>query len=178
MNKQQYQPGDIVNGHRLNTAGQWEPIDQFVSKPKKKHTTRNVLIVVGVIIFALVGGCVAFTGAVVEELDKPTTPGSVSQGLGANDATADVVFSGPAAAPDAIGITYLPVTVTNHSEKRSNYSIEIAANAVDGNRVDFTYVAVMSLDPGQTTTEQAMFTEDLPAGTTFHVIQVQRTAAL
>lgn len=179
-----YKPGDVANGHQLNADGTWTPVPMagvMWPAPRKSHTTRNVLIAFGIVILAVFAGCVAIVGGAVDEASKSvgsSEPGSVSQGLGANDATADVMFSGAAAAPDAIGIVYLPVTVTNHSEKRSDYSIEIAADAADGSRVDFAYVLVMSLDPGQTTTEQAMFTEDLPAGTAFHVIQVQRTASL
>jgi hypothetical protein len=143
----------------------------------KKHTTRNVLLIFGVLILLMFVGCVALVGGAVNEANKPTKPGSVSTGLGANDATEDVVL-GPAQPPDAIGMTYLLVTVTNQSEKRSDYYIEITADAVDGSRVDFTNVAVYSLDPGQTTQESALFTNDLPPDVTFRVVQVQRTASL
>ena len=200
-----YQPGDEVNGYRLTEQGTWVPIspeanapgspeeptivahDDHVAMigapvpsialpPKKKHTTRNVLLILGVIVLLMFAGCVALVGGAVNEASKPTVPGSVSTGLGANDATEDVVL-GPAKAPEA-GVTYLLVTVTNRSAKRSDYYIEITADAVDGSRVDFTNVAVYSLDPGQTTQESALFTNDLPADVTFRVVQVQRTASI
>jgi len=185
----QYKPGDVANGHRLNEQGKWEPLSDVDNQtyrpwlgspavqPKKKHTTRNVLLTLGVLILLAFAGCVALVGGAVNEANKPDTPGSVSQGLGANDATADVVL-GQAEVPDAIGVVYLPVTVTNHSEKRSDYYIEIAANDAAGDRVDFGNVLVMGLEPGQSSVEQAMFTNDLPAGTSFKVIQVQRTASV
>jgi hypothetical protein len=196
-----YKPGDTANGYVLTEQGEWVPIapsaqnfttglqrdpnvtmigtstGAYVVPLKKKHTTRNVLLVLGVLILLSFVGCVALVGGAVNEDSKPTVPGSVSQGLGANDATGDVVL-GTAAAPDVIGVTYLPVTITNSSSKRSNYSIEIAANGSDGNRIELSAVYIDSLDPGQITTEQAMFLKTLPAGVVFEVITVQRTASL
>jgi len=181
----QHKPGDVVNGYRLTEHDGWVPewsaVGRLPEQPKKRHTTRNVLLILGAIILLMFVGCVAVVGtgvkAGVDEINKPDVPGSVSQGLGANDATGDVVL-GTAEVPDAIGVIYLPVTVTNHSEKRSDYYIEIAANDAAGNRVDFGNVLVMGLEPGQSSVEEAMFTNDLPAGITFKVIQVQRTASL
>src|SRR4051812_9517020 len=38
--------------------------------PKKKHTVRNVLLIVGALFILLFAGCVAFIGGVANEVDK------------------------------------------------------------------------------------------------------------
>jgi len=175
----QYKPGDVANGHRLDESGTWQPLIGTMPAPKKKHTTRNVLLVLGVLVLLAFAGCVALVGDAVNEASKPDVPGSVSQGLGANDATADVVLGQAVRDESTFWITYLPVTVTNSSAKRSDYYVEIAANAANGDRIELSNVLVLSLDPGQSaSSEKAMFVEELPAGVTFEVIQVQRTASV
>lgn len=43
---------------------------QYQQAPKKRHTVRNVLIVIGVLVLAGIGGCVAVVGSVGNQLDK------------------------------------------------------------------------------------------------------------
>ena len=51
--------------------------------------------------------------------------------------------------------TELPVTVTNKSDERKSFSIEIEAIAADGTRIDTDTVYISNLGPGQSQTEKA-----------------------
>jgi hypothetical protein len=106
----------------------------------------------------------------------PTNPG-VSRGWGSKDATADVTAM-HLTAPDAIGFSYANVTITNHSEGRSNYYIELSVESFSGStQYDTTFVAVNDLEPGQTTTAKSMPISHVPALAVARVKTVQRTAA-
>jgi ABC-type glycerol-3-phosphate transport system substrate-binding protein len=105
----------------------------------------------------------------------PDTQSSISTGLGTKDATADVKLG---KSTEEYGFTTLPVKITNNSEKASDYYIEVVAESKDGSeRIDFSNVFVSGLKPGQKATEEAMFTEDIPASAVFVVTEVQRTAS-
>lgn len=101
----------------------------------------------------------------------------ISSGLGSKDASSDVTNL-DCGAPDAIGVTYPKVTVTNNSSKSSNYVITIVAESADGStKYDETSAFISNLGPGQTMTEQGMFTNELPSGAICKVTEVERTAA-
>lgn len=119
---------------------------------------------------ALLGGCSV-------SVDPPESTG-VSQGLGSQDASGDVTLGAPVS--DGYGFSVeVPVTVTNPSEKRSNYWIEIAAEAPDGTtKYDDTIVVVNNVEPGQSAVETAMFFSEMPEGTVFVVKEVERTSAV
>lgn len=185
-----YKPGDVVNGWRLNDQGtEWEPVrggfppteeqPSLTQRAPRGHKVRNAVIVFGVAILVLFGGCAVLTAGVVDSVDKATTsePGDVSKGFAANDAVADVEL-GKATAPELItGIVYLPVTVTNHSGKRSDYYVEVAALDATGNRVDMSNLLVSNLEPGRASIEQMIFVQLPGADITFQVIEVQRTVS-
>lgn len=101
----------------------------------------------------------------------------ISTGLGSKDASADIQ-SLDCGAPDAIGVTYPKVTVKNNSSKASDYMITIVAESPDGGmKYDETPVFITALQPGQSMTEQGMFTNELPSGAVCKVTAVQRTAS-
>ncbi len=54
---------------------QWQP----QPPPKKKHTVRNVLLIIGAVMILGIGGCVAFLGAVGNELSKDDATGGRNQ---------------------------------------------------------------------------------------------------
>jgi len=119
---------------------------------------------------------------VPEATGTPTggsTGGTVSQGFGSKDASADVTLG--VATDDGSGFMAIsvPVIVTNHSDGPSNYIIEVAAS-VGGVRVDTDpLVSVNNLAPGATAEEQAkMWTDDrVTADSVFEVISVTRLAS-
>jgi hypothetical protein len=80
---QQYQPGDVVNGHLLGEDGAWHPVPghsapaqpQYVYiETKKKGGFLKKLLVFGAVITALliagVAGCTALVGGAANEIDK------------------------------------------------------------------------------------------------------------
>jgi len=102
---------------------------------------------------------------------------SVSSGLGSADASADVTAV-TLLPPDAIGVSYVEVTIVNNSSKASDYFVTLTADSADGTtRYDETIVSVMGLEPGQTTIEKGIFTADIPVDAVVTVKEVQRTAS-
>lgn len=103
---------------------------------------------------------------------------TISKGAGSSDASADV--SAPTLVENsAMGIQEAKVTITNNSTGTSDYFVTVAAESPDGaTRFDETIVAVMKLEPGQSTEESGMFTKDIPADAVLVVKEVQRTASL
>ena len=176
---------------------QWQgppgPPPQYAPGPPPKKRRVWLWVVLGVVALFLVG-CVAVVigaGTAVNEAvenaesaasspaeSAPTESApAVDQGLGSADASADVVLGEGAA--DEFGLVQVPLTVTNNSEKRSDYFITVAANGPDGTRLDETLVSVLGLEPGQGAAETATFFKtDLPEGLTFVVLEVQRTASV
>lgn len=105
-----------------------------------------------------------------------STEDTVGQGLGSKDASADV-DSLDCGTPDAIGVTYPSVKVTNRSEKRSNYFITVSFESSDGaTKYDETIIMVMSLNPGQSMTEEGMIANEIPSNSICKVTEVQRTS--
>jgi hypothetical protein len=201
----QYRPGTIVNGHVLTADGEWVPVHQSQAgqgpSPQRKKMSggRKLGIVLGVG-FLLLVGCVAVVANVGDDVattepdstasapaagDQPRPPGqednpAVSQGIGSQDASGDVELGQATESPDPLNTQYVPVKITNNSEKRSNYWIEIAADRPNGSRITTTTVFAQGLEPGQTTEQHADFytTERLPADTVFNVLTVERTASV
>ena len=116
-------------------------------------------------------------GGGTESTEAPSTDDTIGTGLGSKDATADI-NSLECGTPDAIGMTYPSVSVTNNSSKASDYFITIVAESADGaTKYDDTIVMITGLAPGQTMTEEGMFTNELPVGAVCKITEVQRTAS-
>lgn len=108
-----------------------------------------------------------------------TNSDGVSQGVGSQDATKDVVFEDVTL--DSLGIATPHLIVTNNSSKRSDYYIE--ANVVkqgasgDGPVVDYTNAVVSNLDPGAVAEVDMVGVVDWQADYKVVITEVQRTAA-
>jgi hypothetical protein len=198
----QYRPGTVVNGHVLTEDGQWVPVQGPVGRTPTERRRMSGLAKLGIILgvgFLLLVGCVALVANVASDGDTTTSdrdtaasvPGgdtpapaeenpAISRGIGSQDASGDVALGRAMESPDPFNTQYVPVAITNHSEKRSDYSIDVAADRPDGSRITTTIVTVTGLEPGQTTEQHAEFyvAEKLPADTVFKVLRVERTASL
>lgn len=109
--------------------------------------------------------------------DKDTgTKSSVSEGAGSEDATADV--SAPALVVEGdpeFASYYAEVTVTNNSEERSDYKIVIVAESSDGvTPISEATTYITGLEPGEVTTDRAMFYEDILADAVLRTSEVHR----
>jgi hypothetical protein len=119
-------------------------------------TKGKTAITIGTAVAALgiIAGC---TSADASSPDTSPAP-KVSKGVGARDATKDVVLGTYTHPHTYFELPEVPVTVTNHSSKRSTYFITVALESPDGKtKYDDTIVVVNGLEPGQTTEETASF---------------------
>lgn len=108
--------------------------------------------------------------------EDKTTEDTVGTGLGSKDASGDI-DSLDCGEPDAIGVTYPSVKITNRSEKRSNYFVTVSFESADGStKYDQAIIMVMSLNPGQSMTEKGFITNEIPEGAICKVTEVQRTS--
>lgn len=72
-------------------------------------------------------------------------PGGVSKGIGSADATKDVKMGAP---QFPYGTVEIPVTVTNHSSKTSDYNIEAAVYDTSGAKVATADTFIEQVEPG------------------------------
>lgn len=101
----------------------------------------------------------------------------VSQGLGAQNAAADVQL-GIVRAPDVLGIRYEKVSVYNTSSERSDYSINVAIESANGRvQYDTGFAYITNVEPGQRASEKVMFSKPVPGGARVVLKEVQRTAS-
>ena len=125
--------------------------------------------------------------SVPEDADKADAPAAdassdttISSGLGSQDATADV-GTPILDAPDAIGVSYLHIPVTNNSSGRSDYFVEVAIESADGATQYQTTIATLSgVEAGQDASAEGMVawgSDPAPADATVRVTTVQRTAS-
>lgn len=147
-----------------------------------------ILIILGALVLICGGGGIILAGmggkAVVDAVDSAiasasaAASGGVDQGLGSQDASGDVVLGTPVT-DEAAGMVTVPITVTNNSEKRSNYSIDVSAETADGaTQLDTTFAYVENVEPGQSAQGEAVFFKSFPAGTVFVVKEVSRLSAV
>lgn len=147
--------------------------------PKKSHKLRNtVLGIVGLIVAIAVatnaGGGSKHSGSA----NSGGSNSGVSRGAASQDPTGDVAL-GPIQAPDALGIRYEKITAVNHSSKRSDYMIDVAVQSADGKtQYDTGTALINNVDPSQTASDKAMFTNHIPAGAKVVLKTVERTASL
>lgn len=143
---------------------------------KKKRWLSLAAIFVLIAIIASSGGG-SDTADDSKSSDSPSTEDTIGTGLGSKDASADI-NSINCGTPDAIGMVYPSVNVTNNSSKASSYFITIVVESADGaTKYDDTIVMITDLAPGQTMTEESIFTNDIPEGAICRVTEVQRTAS-
>lgn len=84
-------------------------------------------------------------------------------------------------APDAIGVSYIHIPVTNDSSKASSYMISIAVESADGaTQYETTTAFLDSVEPGQSASAESMIawgSDGAPADATVRVTKVDRTAS-
>lgn len=119
---------------------------------------------------------------VVEETpaEEPAADSGISQGFGSKDASADVSEVKIVLDDDEfMPMHEVSLRITNNSEKRSDYFIDVAVESADGSeRIDEASIYVENLEPGQSTVETGLLmVEDLPADAVASVKTVQRTAS-
>jgi hypothetical protein len=126
-------------------------------------TTKIRLAATGVTALAALGiiaGCTSSDASAPKTSNPSATTQApkVSKGVGARDATKDVALGTYAHPHTYYELPKVPVTVTNHSSKRSTYFITVALESPDSKtKYDDTIVIVNGLEPGQTTAETASF---------------------
>jgi uncharacterized protein DUF2510 len=144
--------------------------------PAKSHALAIIGGVVGLLVLiGVVGGGIK----AAQDSGSGGTPG-VSRGAGAEDASGDVVL-GTTSIDSVSNLPSISVTITNHSSKRSDYSITLAIEASHGSQqVDTADIFVQNLEPGQSTRQEATFLGldgKLPSDAVVKLQSVQRTAA-
>jgi len=109
-------------------------------------------------------------------IEDEATEDTVGTGLGSKDASGDI-DSLDCGSPDVIGVSYPSVKITNRSEKRSNYFVTVSYESADGStKYDEAIIMVLSLNPGQSMTEEGLITNEIPEGAICKVTEVQRTS--
>jgi hypothetical protein len=143
---------------------------------------RNPFITIAVLVFATL---IPLTACDPGSDSTTTSPSSanttVDSGVGSKDATADVKI-GTTFEVDSIGVPSVDVTITNNSDKKSDYYITVTLNTADGSeQLDDGVVFVDGLKPGQVKKDQIVFIgmvdEKLPKNAIVTLETVQRTAS-
>jgi ABC-type Na+ efflux pump permease subunit len=140
---------------------------------RKKRYILTILLVVIIGIVAATSG-----GGDKSTTDTAATVAGVDNGIGSANASADVT-NAVLGEPDAIGFRTVTMNVTNNSSKRSNYLIDLSIESADGTtQYDTTVALVNNLEPGQTTSADALSTtKDIPVGAIVTIKTVSRTAS-
>lgn len=111
--------------------------------------------------------------------DKKTPAASAAPGIQSNSnntsnpPAADVTLS--ECVVDSVGFIDMPVTIINHSSKRSNYLIEFAVVDSAGVKVGDGVASSNNVDPGQTAKEKGVASvTDVSGAVTCKVTNVER----
>jgi hypothetical protein len=138
----QYRPDTVVNGHVLIEDAQWVTVQGPVDPTPAERTRMSGVAKLGIILrFLWLVGCVAIVANFASEGDTTTSaperprrhrpeatcqcrrreePGR-SRRASAPDSSDDVALGRAMESPERFNMQYVPVTITNHSEKRSDY---------------------------------------------------------
>ena len=122
-------------------------------------------------------GCSSTSGGDSGGSTKKPSSG-ISKGVGSKDASGDIKVGKPVK-DAALGWVSVPVTITNHSSKRSDYFVDLAIESADGStQYDTTTVIAQVVESGQKATEKGQFIKDgIPATAKVVIKSVQRTAS-
>lgn len=168
--------------------------------PKKKHRGLKIvggivgaLAVIGIISAAVGGGdskqpaadqqqgsaTSSVTKAAKSAATSKAAPSaSVGKGFGSKDASGDVKLGKPTT--NGYWVT-IPVTVTNHSSKRSDYFIDVSLESADGKtQFDTGSAIAQRVEPGQSAVAEVMLTKvkEAPVGAKPSLKSVQRSPSL
>ena len=141
-----------------NAVGQVSPDGQFqwngtawvpnpnLPKPKKKHTVRNVILIIIVLFVAGTAGCLALIGGAANEIDKSIKRDDAAARkdvklvrCGGFDSTMEMIGNGT-------------VKVTNSDDKPQDYYIEVTYYAADGSALGTGNGSLENAVPGKTST--------------------------
>jgi hypothetical protein len=150
--------------------------------PNPKRRGRKLLIAL-----SIVGGLLLVGSVVGNETPSDPAPADpapaaaaapkpksgVSQGLGAKDASADVKI---VAFTEGEFSSEVELLITNHSEGRSDYYVELSLLDESGTNVGWTNAVAMAVEPGQKAKVTAPVVEDGAVKAKVH--EVQRTASV
>jgi hypothetical protein len=143
------------------------------TQPPRRRWGRKILLTIAACIAGLF-----LIGAIFGNSDQPNTTepqhSGISKGLGSADAAGDVDKI-RVNQPDAIGVRYGFVQVTNHSKGTSDYSIELRVLDSSGVNVGTAYASADRVEPGQTAKATFMVTED--GADRVEITKLQRTAS-
>lgn len=167
------------------------PPPGFKLKRKKRFYQRFWLFWVPVIIVIIIIASVSASGGgssgsnnAADNSGPSSTPNpGVSKGIASKDASADVKL-GHLKAKKILGQVsyyYAPVTVTNHSSKRSDYVITVALESANGKKqIDTADVLIQNLEPGQSKSDEGDFltTDKVPTGAKLVLQEVERTSSV
>jgi hypothetical protein len=154
--------------------------------PKPKRRGRKLLIALSIVGGLLLVGAVVGNetpsdpapsdpapAAAAAPKPKPKPKSGVSQGLGAKDASADVKI---VAFTEGEFSSEVELLITNHSEGRSDYYVELSLTDASGTNVGWTNATAMAVEPGQKARVTAPVVEDGAVKAKVH--EVQRTASV
>ena len=142
---------------------------------RKKRYIFSIAIIA---IIALVASQGSKDDTTTDSTNPNAAASGIDNGLGTKDASADVsrAVLGPV---DAIGFRAVTLTVTNNSSERSNYLIDLSIESPDGlTQYDTSFASVINLEPGQTTTVEALsITKDVPVDAIVKIKTISRLAS-
>lgn len=129
------------------------------------------------IVATVVLGLIALGGVIAtaedEAVEKATN--DISEGLGSQDASADVKVV--SFTPDGFGGNVAKLEVTNNSSKTSDYYIELNIHDANGVVLTFTNATVQNLQPGAKASVDAVAVYE-PGAVEAVVTVVQRTESI
>jgi hypothetical protein len=159
----------------------WQHPPQPPVQPKKRHWVRwTILSAVAIFAVIIVASVVSGLNSATDSLNSATSTtsdGPASSSLNEKHPPAKDVKLGTLAI-NVLDVAEIPVTITNHSSKASDYIITIEITNPSGDRLDETAVFATDVAPRQTVKETAYGTADL-SGKHPHaqVLRVERTAS-
>jgi hypothetical protein len=112
--------------------------------PRRKLTTRAKTIVA----LAIVGAVIAFTAMVMDS----------NSGAESSDAAKDAQIH-TVSQPDAAGVRYGHLNITNQSSKTSDYYVELRLVSSGGNNIGMANATAKNVEPGQWAKAEFSFTE-------------------
>lgn len=126
------------------------------------------LIVLAVLFVLGIGSCVAIVFVADDVVDDIEGDLNSEQRDEADD------VAGVSCSTNEAGFMVAELRVTNDSSERSTYFIDVAFEAANGDQIDTALASVSSLDPGQSTTVQAVTATQPDGDFTCRAAEVER----
>lgn len=129
----------------------------------RRHKVGRGMAIAGLVMAAVsFVGATAVNNATVDAIDESISSVTVDAD------EVDVTLGEPTT--DQYGYTTITVTMTNTSDENQSPWVTVSAESADGTELyDTGHAIVNDLKPGQTTTQEITFTEDIPSDATFTV---------